>query len=132
LATEVDFVSIGTNDLAQYTLATDRLNDKVAHLFDHYHPALLRLLNLICETARQHHLPLSVCGEMASDHSATPFWLALGVQELSMSASHLLTVKETVLQSNAYACKMKLPSLLASATAAEAIHILKTMNNEEE
>lgn len=119
LAEEFDFLSIGTNDLAQYTLAADRLNEKVTQVFNPYHPALLRLIAHICRMANDHGTPVSVCGEMASEVLATPLWLGLGVNELSMSASHLLSVKERILQWRASDCKIILEKALSCRTAQE-------------
>lgn len=103
LAEEVQFFSIGTNDLVQYVLAVDRMNETVAPLYDPYHPAVLRLLKQVADAARARGIPVSVCGELAGDPDAVPLWLGLGIQELSMSVQSLLTVKEKVLHSEAKA-----------------------------
>jgi multiphosphoryl transfer protein len=96
LAVEVDFFSIGTNDLTQYTLAADRGNDAVAGLADPLHPAVLRLIGLTCEGAAAHGAWVGVCGELAGDPPATAVLLGLGVTELSMSAPAIPSVKEAV------------------------------------
>lgn len=103
LAEEVQFFSIGTNDLVQYVLAVDRMNETVSALYDPYHPAVLRLLKQVADAGRAKGIPVSVCGEMAGDPDVVPMWLGLGIQELSMSVQSLLTVKEKVLQSDAKA-----------------------------
>lgn len=99
LAQEVDFFSIGTNDLVQYVLAVDRMNEQVAHLYDPYHPAVLRMLKLTVDNAKRFGTHVSVCGELAGDIRALPIWLSLGIVELSMSVQAILKVKNSLLQS---------------------------------
>ena len=96
LATEVDFFSIGTNDLIQYTLAVDRVNEKIAHLYEPTHPAILRLLRMIAEAAHAHHIWVGVCGEMAGDVALVPLLLGLGMDELSAGATSVPRVKRAV------------------------------------
>ena len=96
LATEVDFFSIGTNDLIQYTLAVDRVNEKIAHLYEPTHPAILRLLKMIAEAAHAHHIWVGVCGEMAGDVALVPLLLGLGMDELSAGATSVPRVKRAV------------------------------------
>ena len=96
LAAEVDFFSIGTNDLTQYTLAADRGNERVAALSDALHPAVLQLIAATCEAAAAHDRWVGVCGELAGDALATPVLLGLGVRELSMSAPAIPAVKRAV------------------------------------
>jgi phosphotransferase system enzyme I (PtsI) len=96
LASEVDFFSIGTNDLIQYTLAVDRVNEKIAHLYEPTHPAILRLLKMIAEAAHAHHIWVGVCGEMAGDIALVPLLLGLGVDELSAAATLVPRVKRAV------------------------------------
>lgn len=99
LAREVQFFSIGTNDLVQYVLAVDRMNESIAHLYDPFHPAILQMLKLTVEAAHRHHISVSVCGELAGDPLAMPLWLGLGVHDLSMSVQSLLSVKSRLIGS---------------------------------
>ncbi|KFN09759.1 phosphoenolpyruvate--protein phosphotransferase [Paenibacillus macerans] len=101
LAQEADFFSIGTNDLVQYVLAVDRMNEKIAHMYHPYHPAVLRMLKQTVQAAKEAGIPVSVCGEMAGDEKAVPLWLHLGVSDLSMSPQSLLRVKHRILNSYA-------------------------------
>lgn len=124
LANEVDFFSIGTNDLVQYILAVDRMNEKVAHLYEPYHPAVIRLLKQIVESAQHANIPVSVCGELAGDPYALPIWLGLGVKELSVSVQSLLRVKQQLLMSDTEECKMLLANVLQCSTSEEIKAIL--------
>ncbi|WP_281887900.1 phosphoenolpyruvate--protein phosphotransferase [Paenibacillus sp. YYML68] len=99
LAQEVDFFSIGTNDLVQYVLAVDRMNEHVAHLYDPYHPSILRMLKMTVDNARKQGIQVSVCGEIAGDVRALPLWIALGITDLSMSVASILRVKSRLIQS---------------------------------
>ena len=96
LASEVDFFSIGTNDLIQYALAVDRVNEKVAYLYEPTHPAILRFLKMIAEAAHAHHIWVGVCGEMAGDVALIPLLLGLGMDELSAAATLVPRVKRAV------------------------------------
>jgi len=96
LARRVDFLSIGTNDLTQYLLAVDRNNARVASLYDSLHPAVIRAILQVVESARVHEKPVSVCGEMAGDPVAALLLLAMGINSLSMSVSSLPRVKWVV------------------------------------
>ncbi|MFD3269021.1 phosphoenolpyruvate--protein phosphotransferase [Paenibacillus dendritiformis] len=96
LAEEVDFFSIGTNDLVQYTLAVDRMNEQIAHMYDPFHPAVLRLIRHTIEAAQARGIGISVCGEMAGDTRAVPLWIALGVTKLSMSSRFIPRVKAAI------------------------------------
>lgn len=92
----LDFVSVGTNDLLQYTLAADRADEQVAHLYDPQHPGVIRLLRYIFREADTLSIPVTVCGEMAGDRRYTRLLLALGLREFSMYPGHLLEVKQVV------------------------------------
>lgn len=96
LARRVDFMSIGTNDLTQYTLAADRGNERVAYLYNTVHPAVLRLVRMTCEAGRKAGIPVGMCGELAGDAQMTEVLLGLGLNELSMSPASIPLVKERV------------------------------------
>jgi phosphoenolpyruvate-protein kinase (PTS system EI component) len=96
LANYVDFFSIGTNDLAQYALATDRTNASVAALADPLHPAVLQLIKLTCDAAAAAQIPVSICGELSGDPQAVPLLLGLGLTELSAPLPAVPLVKEAV------------------------------------
>ena len=96
LAKEVDFFSIGTNDLIQYTTATDRMNEKIANLYQPFHPAVLRLIKRVIDAAHSEGKWVGMCGEMAGDERLTPFLLGAGLDEFSMSAVSILEVKEQI------------------------------------
>ena len=94
---KLDFLSIGTNDLIQYTLAIDRADDAVAHLYDPLHPAVLALILGVIRTAHQHEKPVAVCGEMAGDVKLTRLLLGFGLRHFSMHPASILAVKQRVL-----------------------------------
>jgi len=96
----LDFLSIGTNDLIQYTLAIDRTDDAVAHLYDPLHPAVLHLVAHVIRGANKAGIPVAVCGEMAGDERLTRVLLGFGLRQFSMHPAHLLSVKQQVLKSD--------------------------------
>ncbi|WP_217595688.1 phosphoenolpyruvate--protein phosphotransferase [Cohnella sp. GbtcB17] len=96
LAKEVDFFSIGTNDLIQYTMAADRMNDAVSYLYQPYHPSILRLVRMVIRAAEREGKWTGMCGEMAGDLTAIPILLGLGLGEFSMSASSVLPARELI------------------------------------
>jgi phosphotransferase system enzyme I (PtsI) len=101
LAPECDFFSIGTNDLTQYVLAVDRMNVKIAALYDSYHPAVLRLVLEVIEQGLRQGIPVGMCGELAGDPRATELLLGMGLRQFSMSANSIPVVKEVILRSKA-------------------------------
>jgi phosphotransferase system enzyme I (PtsI) len=109
-----DFMSIGTNDLVQYTLAIDRADESVAHLFDPLNPAVLRLISEVIEACNAMHRPVSVCGEMAGDPSVTRLLLGMGLRCFSMHPAQLLAVKQEILRANTHALTQWAQSVLAS------------------
>ena len=110
----LDFLSIGTNDLIQYTLAIDRADNAVAHLYDPLHPAVLHLIALTLREAKRAGVPVSVCGEMAGDPTLTRLLLGMGLTEFSMHPSQLLVVKQEVLRANLKALEKPVADVLAS------------------
>ncbi|GAE30167.1 phosphoenolpyruvate--protein phosphotransferase [Halalkalibacter hemicellulosilyticus] len=96
-AKEVDFFSIGTNDLIQYTMAADRMNERVSYLYQPYHPAILRLVKMVIDAAHNHGKWAGMCGEMAGDEVAIPLLLGLGLDEFSMSATSILPARSQLL-----------------------------------
>ena len=100
LAKEVDFFSIGTNDLTQYTLAIDRQNPKLDAFYDPHHPAVLRMIQMVVENAHKAGIWAGICGELGADTSLTRRFLAMGVDELSMSPGSILPVRKIILETD--------------------------------
>lgn len=100
LAKEVDFFSIGTNDLSQYTMAIDRQNPQLDLFFDSHHPAVLRMISLVVENAHKAGIWAGICGELGADQSLTKEFLAMGVDELSVSPGSILTLRKIILETN--------------------------------
>lgn len=105
LAREVDFFSIGTNDLVQYTLAVDRGNARVARLYSHFHPAILRMVKLTVDAGRQANIPVGMCGEMAGDPLALPLLLAMGFDNLSASHNVIPEMKRIIRRLSVSECE---------------------------
>src|SRR5438477_2758352 len=119
LAREVDFFSIGTNDLIQYALAVDRVNEKIAHLYEPTHPAVLHLLKMIADAAHATNIWVGVCGEMAGDVALTPLLLGLGVDELSASAMLVPRVQRAVQSLAIQECRELVEETLKLDTGSE-------------
>lgn len=100
----VDFISIGTNDLTQYTLAIDRSNQKLEYFYRPYHRSILKLMKFVADNAHKNGVPVSICGELASDVTMTKTFLAMGIDELSMVPSKILRVKAVVRESDTTDC----------------------------
>lgn len=110
----VDFLAIGTNDLVQYLMAADRGNDAVGDLHTPLHPGLLRLLHEVIQQARTHHIPVSVCGEMAGEPAFTRLLLALGLSEFSLHPSNLLEVRQMIRRSDRGKLRRRVRTLLSA------------------
>ena len=121
----VDFVSIGTNDLIQYTLAVDRINEAVTHLYDPYHPAVIRLLDSVVRTAHSKGKWVGVCGEMTSDPRAVPLLVGLGVDAMSVSPRMFLRVKQVVRSLKHEAVKKVVAKALTCAESDEIRRLLE-------
>ena len=100
LAAEVDFFSIGTNDLTQYTLAIDRQNPKLDEFYDAHHPAILRMISMVVENAHKAGIWAGICGELGADETLTREFLAMGVDELSVAPGSILPIRKIVLETN--------------------------------
>ena len=100
LAKEVDFFSVGTNDLTQYTLAIDRQNTKLDEFYDAHHPAVLRMIAMVAENAHKAGIWAGICGELGADTTLTQEFLAMGIDELSVSPGSILPIRKIVLETN--------------------------------
>jgi phosphotransferase system enzyme I (PtsI) len=119
LAKRVNFFSIGTNDLIQYSLAVDRMNEKIAHLYEPTHPAIVRLIKQTVDAAHRHNVWVSVCGEMASDPMLVPLLLGLGVDELSAAPPLVPSIKFVIRQLKLSEAKELANFALQSESSAE-------------
>ena len=128
LARRMDFLSIGTNDLVQYTLAIDRLDDGVNYLFDPTHPAILRLVRMTIEAGRALDTPVAMCGEMAGDPRFTRLLLGIGLRQFSMQPDALLDIKEIVLGSDTRELRWHTARLFARLDEVEPGQLLDALN----
>jgi phosphotransferase system enzyme I (PtsI) len=128
-AQEVDFFSIGTNDLIQYTMAVDRMNTQVAHLYSQYDPSVIRLINKIVESGHEAGIWVGICGEAAGDHNLIPLWVGMGLDELSMSCGSVLSIREIVQGLSKVACEALVNEVLQQKTAHEIKVILEMKQN---
>jgi phosphotransferase system enzyme I (PtsI) len=114
LAKEVDFFSIGTNDLTQYTLACDRQNNDLGRFFNAHHPAVLRLIKLVAENAHKNGIWCGICGELGADLELTETFLSMGLDELSVSPRSVLPLRQKVRETEVAACRERLMGELMS------------------
>jgi phosphoenolpyruvate-protein phosphotransferase (PTS system enzyme I) len=124
----LNFLSIGTNDLIQYTLAIDRTDDSVAHLYDPLHPAVLTLVAGTIQTATRGGMPVAVCGEMAGDLQLTRLLLGLGLRNFSMHPSQLLAIKERILRTNLAEVQTLAQRVLRASDPAKTRDLLARLN----
>ncbi|WP_129707099.1 phosphoenolpyruvate--protein phosphotransferase [Priestia megaterium] len=125
-AKEVDFFSIGTNDLIQYTLAADRMNERVSYLYQPYNPAILRLVNMVIKAAHKEGKWVGMCGEMAGDEIAIPILLGLGLDEFSMSATSILKARSQICQLSKADIEPHLDTILSMSSTEEVIEFVKS------
>ena len=130
-AQELDFLSIGTNDLIQYALAIDRTDDAVSHLYNPLHPAVLKLIALTIKSAHKYKKSIAVCGEMAGEPKLTKLLIGMGVEQLSMHPSHILSVKEQVLNSSIKNIKTSVLRLLNLNEVDKIETLLKKINQSK-
>lgn len=126
IAKEVDFFSIGTNDLIQYTVAVDRINNRVAKLYRSSHPSVIRLIKMTTDAAKRAGIWTGVCGELAADLSLTPLLVGLGVDELSVGPRELAPVRKALLSLDFAECQKLAKKALTLATSAEIYDLSRT------
>jgi phosphotransferase system enzyme I (PtsI) len=130
LTKEVDFFSIGTNDLCQYTLAVDRMNEKISHLYDPFNPGVLRLISNVIEQGQKHNIHVGMCGEMASDPLATLLLLGMGLKELSMSAASIPAIKSIIINSSELKAKQVYKNVMEMDSSEDIIAYLEGIIQE--
>ncbi|MEK3855334.1 phosphoenolpyruvate--protein phosphotransferase [Cytobacillus sp. FSL H8-0458] len=124
-AKEVDFFSVGTNDLIQYTMAADRMNERVSYLYQPYNPAILRLVKMVIDAAHKEGKWAGMCGEMAGDETAIPLLLGLGLDEFSMSATSILKARSQISRLNKKDMEALAEKALHMNTAEEVVQAVK-------
>jgi len=131
-AAHLDFLSIGTNDLIQYTLAIDRVDDTVNYLYDPLHPSVLRLIAMTINAARAQGIPVSMCGEMAGDSRYTRLLLGLGLREFSMHPAALLEIKKIVRESTIADLAIQSAEVMAARNSRALQALVETMNGDHD
>ena len=126
-AGQLDFLSIGTNDLIQYTIAIDRVDDEVSYLYEPLHPAVLRLIRMTIDAGARAKIPVAMCGEMAGDIKFTQLLLGLGLREFSVHPTYLLEVKKNILESNLGRLTGVANAALQASTAADVEKLLEQL-----
>ena len=130
IAPEVDFFSIGTNDLIQYSMAVDRTNKEVAHLYNPLHPAILRMLKFVSDAAKNHNIELFMCGEMAGDPFNLPILMGLGIDELSMNPQTIPMAKNVIRSLSAAETRPFLENVLMQTTAGDVENLVRDAYGE--
>jgi len=128
LAKYLDFLSIGTNDLIQYTLAIDRIDDQVNYLYDPLHPSVLKLINITLQAGRRADIPVAMCGEMAGDPRYTRLLLGLGLQEFSAHPSNLLEIKQIINKSKISELEKQVKKILRTTVASKISPMVDALN----
>ncbi|NOY88339.1 MAG: phosphoenolpyruvate--protein phosphotransferase [FCB group bacterium] len=129
---KVDFISIGTNDLTQYTLASDRMNNRVANLFSVFHPSVLKLILMTVEACKKHNKPVSICGEVAGDLLALPLFIGMEIDLLSMNPVRIFDLCRMVKKIDSSIAKMLLASVMKSDTQQQVLNKLRAYKMELE
>ncbi|ECL1993898.1 phosphoenolpyruvate--protein phosphotransferase [Listeria monocytogenes] len=129
-AKEVDFFSIGTNDLIQYTMAADRMNERVSYLYQPYNPSILRLVKMVIDASHKEGKWTGMCGEMAGDQTAVPLLLGLGLDEFSMSASSILKSRSLIKRLDQYEMVKLAEEALNKSTAEEVVELVEKYTAE--
>ena len=127
LAHEVDFFSIGTNDLIQYSIAVDRVNERISHLYEPTHPAIIRLIKMVVDAAHAHNLWVGVCGEMAGEVTLIPLLIGLGVDELSTGAALVPRVKRAVQSLDIGICLKLVEQVMHLDSSADILTLCETI-----
>ncbi len=130
LAKEVDFFSIGTNDLCQYTLAVDRMNEKIKYLYDPFNLGVLRLIQNVIEQGRKHKIHVGMCGELAGDPAATLLLLGMGLNDFSMSATSIPYIKKIIINTSIAKAKGICSKVMAMDSSEDIINYLHEVNNQ--
>ncbi len=127
-AKQLDFLSIGTNDLIQYTLAIDRIDDQVNYLYDPLHPAVLKLINITLQAGRRAEIPVAMCGEMAGDPRYTRLLLGLGLKEFSAHPSNLLEIKQIINKSKISELEKQAKKILSTTVPSKIAPMVEALN----
>ena len=130
-AKKLDFLSIGTNDLIQYTMAIDRVNDEVNYLYDPLHPAVLRLITSIIKAGKKANIPVSMCGEMAGEREHTQLLLGLGLREFSVHTASLLEIKKIINNTNIDELSSLIKKVHNTSSGAEVSLLLQRLNTDQ-
>ena len=131
-ARELDFLSIGTNDLIQYTLAIDRVDEEVNYLYNPAHPAVLKLIDMVIQAGARAGIPVSMCGEMASDARYTRLLLGMGLKAFSVQANALLEIKHIILNSHIEKLRKQVAPILALSHSHDIDHAIDALNASQE
>ena len=125
LVRKVDFISIGTNDLTQYTLAVDRMNNRVASLYSAFHPSVLKLVHMTVQACKRHNKPVSICGEVAGDLLALPLFIGMGVDTLSMNPARIFDICRLIKKIDSTMAMHLLSSIMASSSRQQVLSKLQ-------
>ncbi|MFQ5498807.1 MAG: putative PEP-binding protein, partial [Candidatus Zixiibacteriota bacterium] len=130
-ATKVDFMSIGTNDLTQYTLAVDRVNNRVAGLYSALHPSVLSMIKMTIDAGRARNIPVSICGEIAGDLQAAPLFIGMGVQMLSVSPNKIFDLCRTIKTIDSKVARHLAASVLSCGSLRDATRIVQSFRTTQ-